>query len=52
MNRLNCKLKLRFIFAVYPQKQPYPYTGYPTTAAAYPAGPYYHGSSQYGPYNY
>ncbi|KAK7575985.1 hypothetical protein V9T40_012271 [Parthenolecanium corni] len=44
-------VNMQYIMPVYPQKQPYPYTGYPSGATAYPAGPYYH-SAQYGPYNY
>lgn len=46
-------VNMQYLMPVYPQKQPYTYAGYPTatTATAYPAGPYYHGS-QYGPYNY
>lgn len=44
-------VNMQYLMPVYPQKQPYPYAGYPTAAAAYPTGPYYH-SSQYGPYNY
>lgn len=43
------QLNLQYLMPVYPQKQPYPYGGYPQPQM-YP-GPYYHGS-QYGPYNY
>lgn len=46
------KFKPVNFFLVYPQKQPqYAYASYPAPPQAYP-GPYYHGSQQYGPYNY